>query len=888
VRRIDQAALAGLLHDVGKFAQRASMGGNWTCEQKERFLPKRGMGYSHYHALWSYTFLCDHMHVLPEPKERFPDSEETLLNAVGRHHRPETVLEHIVAEADCIASGHDRRERSEDDLQGDGSLDPSLYKKARLRSIFSDVNLSVSAATPGASSLTQNTIWVYPLKPLVPTPEAIFPVEAPGEDRQLTPEYKELWKTFTKEFSLPARVEVPALRSNPLLAYQRAAYLLEKYTWCMPSSTVDEPDVSLWDHARVTACLAACLSMYHEETGRWNRTAVRNRDEQKFVLVGGDLSGIQQSLFSFAPGRSKGAAKTLRARSFLFSLLCRAVTKLIECELGVHPAQTIFEGGGRFLMILPNIPRITQGLLSVQEKVDRWCLNEFHGQLSLNLDWSVTFSASDLLHDSKSGAAGFVRLMDRWTTAMEEAKRRKLARALASGDRWLDSFTLDEEYDKFSTEGVCVNCGREPGGVPEGRDVEEQENIGRRCAKLRSLGRILVKDPVVVWEGLGQKKSESYRAALLLDFFEGNVHARVLDPANFNLCDLDDLVLAVDEINSHLAEMGQGTQASTRDRSLHISCRLVANHVPVFRKSDVLSESNKRADRGEPLVENQPLPFSEIAARRKEGSELLGLVKGDVDRLGQVFSRGLPPGRWSLSRYATLSRFVDLFFSGYCNTLLKLGSDTSGAESSQFANTYTVYAGGDDFFFVADWDTAINLARKLRRDFESFVCKNSSEGNGITLSVGIAFAKPHQPIRIAAERAERQLSRAKGAGRNRLAIFDHTVPWSIYERVLRDYANHLNNFLNHGLISSAFLYRLLVYHRMHEESAHDPALVIYRALLAYDIRRNVLSRKDKSAQQLKVAEEQLTRLYDLRKQDRQLMDNLSVPVQEVLYRHRTV
>src|SRR5207245_2101756 len=109
------------------------------------------------------------------------------------------------------------------------------------------------------------------------------------------------------------------------------------------------------------------------------------------------------------------------------------------------------------------------------------------------------------------------------------------------------------------------------------------------------------------------------------------------------------------------------------------------------------------------------------------GLDYLGLLKGDVDYLGQIFSGGLGEDL-SISRYATLSRMLDLFFSGYLNTLM---------QEKAYANTYTVYAGGDDFFLISDWESALCLADRLESDFRAYTCHNPN----ITLSIGLAVTK---------------------------------------------------------------------------------------------------------------------------------------------------
>ena len=151
------------------------------------------------------------------------------------------------------------------------------------------------------------------------------------------------------------------------------------------------------------------------------------------------------------------------------------------------------------------------------------------------------------------------------------------------------------------------------------------------------------------------------------------------------------------------------------------ACRFMANHVPHLQEAQKsrLQRLCKDEELNE-LADGDVLPLSAIGAgaKREEGQDIigvdyLGLLKGDVDFLGQIFSRGLGENL-SVSRYATLSRMLDLFFSGYLNTLTK----------EEYRNTYTVYAGGDDFFLISDWQNALHLAERLERDFRAYTCSN--------------------------------------------------------------------------------------------------------------------------------------------------------------------
>ena len=226
-----------------------------------------------------------------------------------------------------MSSGMDRKARDEDDETG-----PQAYKSTPLRSLFARVDLKLNRG-----ALPQDR-WEYPLAPLQPDKTTIFPIERKGEQKSLVTAYRSLWDQFVRELESLRR-----LRSQPVLFFYRLLWLWQKYAWCVPSSTIDLPDISLYDHSRTAAGIAACLYDYHQRTETWNDHEIRKRETQKFRLLTGDLSGIQRALFAFAPTRSKGVAKTLRARSFYLSLLGEAAIEFVLTRLNAHPTQVFME-----------------------------------------------------------------------------------------------------------------------------------------------------------------------------------------------------------------------------------------------------------------------------------------------------------------------------------------------------------------------------------------------------------------------------------------------------------------------------------------------------------------------------------------------------------------
>ncbi|MGB9619598.1 MAG: type III-A CRISPR-associated protein Cas10/Csm1, partial [Armatimonadota bacterium] len=213
-------------------------------------------------------------------------------------------------------------------------------------------------------------------------------------------------------------------------------------------------------------------------------------------------------------------------------------------------------------------------------------------------------------------------------------------------------------------------------------------------------------------------------------------------------------------------------------------------------------------------------------AMASSGDDLLGVLRADVDHLGLVFSLGMR-GRASLSRIATLSTLLNVFFS----------SELVGLIRQEFPQTYVAYSGGDDLLLIGPWDQTILLSKRIAEEFNRFAAGNPN----LTLSAGVGTFRPRLPIATTSVHTGEILERSKSAGRNRLTLFGTTLTWDEFDG-LRQWAEMLSESLRRkeGGISRAFLYRLFKYHQQATRyfETGDPHYLLYRPHLAYDIARN--------------------------------------------------
>jgi len=284
------------------------------------------------------------------------------------------------------------------------------------------------------------------------------------------------------------------------------------------------------------------------------------------------------------------------------------------------------------------------------------------------------------------------------------------------------------------------------------------------------------------------------------------------------------------------------------------------------------------------IREGAPKTFHHLAkhALREQdgkyaGIEALGVLKADVDNLGQIFGRGLGKSQ-SISRTATMSRQMNNFFAVYLPSLLQ----------KKYPDTYTLFAGGDDLFLIGPWRQMFALARELREEFGRYVCGNQY----VTISAGISLHKPGNPIHALAATAEAALQQAKDRGRNRITMFGVTVTWDEL-KLLEQVKDTLEEWLHSGVINKAMLYRLNELVEMAEQEhvltsagkgmrLEDMECLKWRSRLKYSVIRT-------AARKLKGAERDSAVGETLQQMERWLSEHRGacrIPLWQIIYERR--
>lgn len=771
--------LAALLHDIGKFAQRANRPKSANLEGE--YCPSYQGRASHLHVLYTDFFIENDLPLPPELEQQ----RAKLARLASAHHKPAAscLAEQILKQADGLSAGMDRAPQEEH--VGD-------YKSARLLSVFSQVNLFDGEA-PQRRYHT-----------LAPITEAPFPANTLQEAQAGS--YAELFASFLASLAnLPLNMGVRHYTAS-------LVSLLEQFTWCIPSSTYNtEPDISLYDHAVTTAAIAQALAVYYSRHAEKNTLA--NHSQAKFLLVGGDLSGIQSYIFGIEKSHGSGTARLLRARSFHLQTLTHSVVLALLDEAKLFPQAKIMDAGGRFVLILPAVPEVEELLPRFANKVQSWFLEEFKGRLSLTISHTVRMSEADF-HLQK-----FHTRLDELFDDLDLRKTRKFSDLLGAGRLPVASLA-DEDFSP----GACAICRINP--VSDAASTHYERQTGKQarlCAQCEGqISRIGMRLPQKSTRFAMFSRGKSADSVALF----GGIHLSFIEKVE----KLDKEALDI----MNLRTRGQFTY------------RAIAGHLPHFAPGDEArwQYEGRKSSEEESVTENSVKTFSQMAQEARiadgpgalRGKAFLGALKADVDNLGMVFSVGFGD-KLSISRFAGLSRMLNHFFA---EVMVKMIRD-----DSEYHDIYVVFAGGDDLFLIGPWHQLMRFAQKLEAEFNRYVANNSS----MSLSAGIFISKPTLPANTIARNAEALLKEAKAyqhpgklaRDKDAINVLGVTAGWAEYARLLQQ-GHWLENLVLDGHVPSALIRRLLNY-------ADDCAAFLaghggrrrgmYRSHMRYDFARNL-------------------------------------------------
>ena len=694
-----EIVIAALLHDIGKLIQRADNEKTYHGEIGRNYLKTKNFDEEILEAVY-----CHHSSKLKN-KSSFKNE----------------LLTYLVYQADNISAEHDRRNNI-DDTENENKWDSN----SALKTVFSYLN-----------GVTDEQ-YAYPARDLNPENKILYPLKK-----------QEIFASQDKYQALKRIIDDNLdkdITPNSLLE------LLESIMTYITSSTNSEEnlDISLFDHSKITAAIASCLYQYFEENNisDYKKELVTNYDKEKkyYRLVSGDISGIQDFIYTIS---SKGALKSLRARSFYLEIMLEHIVDEILEANNLYRCNLLYTGGGHFYMLLPNTEKVQKCLKKAQEKINDWFVNEFVNSLYIAIA-SVEASSNDLKN----------------TKNIFREVSRKLSKNKLSRYTKIQLKTLLTPTKNVSAR-ECIICKTSTKETSEKDFIDSKLEVCDTCYNLFKIGEILVKEDIKILIS-NTKQHNSLKMPSL------NNSEKYMQVTTNSIDNKTDRVYVINDRQI-------GTKYATK----------------LFVGNYCTKNNDKTAD------------FNELLQCNK-GINRLAVLRCDVDNLGQTFVNGLPDEYSTISRTTSLSRQLSLFFKFYINNICKSKiSGEADEEMQNFSlddsdatlekNISIVYSGGDDVFVVGAWLDVMNFAFDLRECFKKYTC------NKLAFSAGIGFFSAGYPIsQMASQTGELEdiAKKYDNTTKDALSLFgideerDNTYHWNEFKTKVYDKIKLLTKLCN--------------------------------------------------------------------------------------------
>ena len=618
MKALEHLHLAALLHDIGKFRMRHA----------DRYKQ---------HQEHSYEFV----------NEDFADFFSACGNAFKdaiRHHHPKrypgcepTQLQHLIEKQVILADRLSATEREDEDREVEDFVESALV-------------------SPLSRLIGATQEYRYPLRALDLTRDTVIPSESPNVNQEV---YANLWEDFVAAFRKATQDEhyTPAF-------YQTLVALLHKYTSRMPSSTPwgqqekrSVPDISLYDHLRTTAAIAACIGRELSEADVDAQLGSQKNPAQRIcALVKGDISGIQNFLYQIL---SSGAARELRGRSFYLQLLTEAIAHWVLRQLDLPVTNLLLASGGHFYILAP-YSEAKEKLDTLRRTISQNLWTHHGGDLSCILA-GISITTDDF------GADNFSR---KWHEVSEKVHQRK-----------------QEKWSEMSPQDMFENLF-EP---HQNREVDwEFKELGKRLRNAEYLVTFEIPEASI-------PENRDWRDAINAFGMDVRVYQNVNDTLEAPEQAKNAVVYRLGDTNFLTDSVLENFQWD--GISVSYDFRIFR---PVIARRHDTDDDEKIAD-------------YDYIAEAAEGAKWLGALRMDVDDLGKVFSKEKLDNA-TISRLATLSGSLRLFFEGYVPQLCQQYNAEQEQEILEL-----IYAGGDDLFLVGGWSALPEIAERIRSEFRQFV-----------------------------------------------------------------------------------------------------------------------------------------------------------------------
>lgn len=489
----------------------------------------------------------------------------------------------------------------------------------------------------------------------------------------------------------PGQIDTQAFTSDwaqltdPTEQFETASELLRKHFWCLPGYQ-GEVGVSLYEEFKALAALVYA-------------SGFKELPAEEFLLVSGDFPGVQNVLYSVS---TQGAAKGLRGRSFFMQLVGDALVRRLLDELQLAWQNIIYSAGGNFILLAPY--GAESRVQTIIDEVTESLLNLFAGDIGLSVAYEP------ILKDEFADE----RFSQRWQSlkqSLTRAKQTPFINIVSQENGWRQLF--------------------EPGDIMGLWEMDEVDSAQNAYGQFQQLADQLAENRAAI--------SYSQRQPINAQAWQQTL-AQICRHW-YTLHNWDDVPQADASQKVYLLNetdfMSNGATGF----------RFVATLTPQMTQEDFsrLRERYPEADARELGKVGGARTF-ELLSDDAEGIKRLGILRMDIDSLGDIFRDYLHP--LTMTRYSAASAAISLFFDGWLNNICGRFETYE-----DYRHLYIIYAGGDDLFIVGPWSFLPWVAEEIRNELRNYVNHNPY----ITISAGIAVVGERYPLSRAAEYARASL-----------------------------------------------------------------------------------------------------------------------------------
>jgi len=750
--------LGALLHDIGKLFER-------TKEEK----------FSHEEE--GYNFLFNSK--IPQEVAKYAKyhHKKSILNLNSQEEDFTKKLLWIVHLADCLSAS----ERNV--VESNKELNP----QNPLLSIFYFLNFS-------KEKFQENELYYndFPLR----IGEILFPET---KKDLLLSKYSQI-KSLLEEF-------------DPKISFDLWLILLERFTSFVPAMTGEKEIVSLFDHLKLTSAFSACLFQYYENEifnesltfenfKEITEKEILGKENKKvFLLIGGDLSGIQK--FVYGTTHHQKALLRTKGRSLYLEFLCLDVIREILTRLNLTWANVILNSGGHFYILAPNLNEVKEKVKTIKEKVNEFLYEKFGGTIYLALACQE-FSGKEISKPFKANKEDLKRRGEAIKEIFKELHR-KLDddKSQRFKDVLLNNIDLWKEKTSYE-DNLCQFCKLHPGKEKDFdgeklRECRECENFVKMAKKFRAeryeeLERKKDKKEKFWWEFIEKMRYQKIGVWKEKETSEDLPHFD-LPFSRFYLRDFTENFEIKEDFKAiTLINFYNFEDKEIKEKLKPLFDQLKNKNFNFLNSYFVSWYSTEYAEELD-VIDTGCIGLKKIA-----------ILKADVDDLGEIFKEGIDIEYKTFSSLATFSRFLDWFFKIYINWLgdiekgLKQNiNETQYFLKAEFENSLRwrkkfkkpkrdiqiLYSGGDDLVVIGPWNEIIDFALDLEWLFKKYVGENPN----LHFSAGMVIVDKKFPIYKAIELAEERLKEAKNnEGKESAGVFESSpIKW-------KDLKNSLNDF----------------------------------------------------------------------------------------------